>query len=91
MKTRTEKSILTDIRRVLESRGYVVIKIHGGPMQPVGVPDLLAMKDGRANWVEVKRPGGMTTKIQDHVAARLRGAGCTVIVARCVDDVKELV
>jgi len=56
------------------------MKIAGGPMQRTGIPDLLAVIDGRAVFLEVKRPGNKATKLQLHRIAELRGAGATAEV-----------
>jgi hypothetical protein len=46
-----------------------------------GIPDLLLLKDGKASFVEVKRPGCYRTPLQQKVATDLMEFGCNV---RCV-------
>jgi hypothetical protein len=51
-----------------------------------GWPDLLALRNGQAVFIEVKRPGGQLAPLQVEMAKRLHRA-CFVVL--CVDDVKQ--
>lgn len=84
-----ESAIVSRVMKRLTADGYFVIKIHGGPYQIAGLPDLLAIRHGRAMWVEVKRPGEKTTLIQDMMIKKLREHGCTVLVAYGVEELEE--
>jgi len=64
----------------------IVIKLHGGPYQQAGLPDLLVVIRGRAVFLEVKRPGGALTPLQEHTIARLRAAGALAEVVRSADE-----
>lgn len=66
-------------------------KLHGGPMQQAGLPDLIVLYRGRLFAVEIKRPGGKATQLQLHTLAEMQKAGATVCVARSVDDVRTLI
>jgi len=61
------------------------MKIHGGPHQLAGVPDLLCLRQGRAVFLEVKQPGKKATPLQ---AARMNeietqgGAVCHVVTSK---------
>lgn len=91
-----ERTIQNAIMVWLRVNGYRVIRQNSGALpneqgRPVrfgepGLPDILALRDGRYIWVEVKRPGRVPTAIQQQVHADLRQAGATVIVATSVDD-----
>jgi hypothetical protein len=50
-----------------------------------GVPDLIAVKDGRTYALEIKRPGGRLTAVQNAAHAALRAAGAEVAVAYGID------
>ena len=84
----SEKNIVNNIRDYLKKQGFFVLKLHGSNMQQPGIPDLLAIKDGRAYWFEVKTDKGRATKLQVHMIEQLRGFGCVVEVVRSVNDVK---
>jgi hypothetical protein len=79
-----EASIVASIVRAAKESGWWVMKIHGGPHQLVGVPDLLCLREGRAVFLEVKQPGKKPTPIQ---AARMKeietqgGVPCRVVTS----------
>jgi len=85
-----ESALVKKLKDTLASRGYWVMKIHGSPMQIAGVPDLLAIKDGRAVWIEAKTAEGVVSKLQEYTMTKLRAAGCVCIVARSVNDLETL-
>jgi hypothetical protein len=50
-----------------------------------GVPDVIAVKDGRTYALEIKSPGGRLTAAQIAAHAALRAAGAEVAVAYGID------
>ena len=80
-----ESSIVAAIVRAAKESGWWVMKIHGGPHQLAGVPDLLCLRQGRAVFLEVKQPGKKATPLQ---FARMKeietqgGATCQVVTCR---------
>jgi hypothetical protein len=80
-----EASIVAAIVRLAKQRGWWVMKIHGGPYQLAGVPDLLCLKDGRAVFLEVKQPGKKATAIQARRMNEIEtqgGAVCHVVTSK---------
>lgn len=63
-------------RRRMAAAGYVA-----------GTPDVVAVKDGRTLWVEVKLPGRSLTPAQVLVHRDLDDQGAEVILARSIDDI----
>jgi len=55
-----------------------------------GVPDILAVIDGRFIALEVKTPTGRTSPIQEYQIKKIQEAGGTAIVARSVEDFLEI-
>lgn len=96
--TRQPESILVaNIRREVEARysGCFILKIHGGPMQVTGIPDLLVFHDGRTYALEVKvqrvgesveRARGRVTSVQRKMISNFRKVG---IAADCVTSTAE--
>lgn len=72
-----ERTIVAAITREATRLGWMVIKIHGGPFQNKGIPDLLCLLGGRAVWLEVKQPGKKPTPIQTAMMNRLLCEGGT--------------
>jgi hypothetical protein len=74
----------------------MIVKIHGGPYQTAGLPDLLVILDGRAYGLEVKkqRLGESAEHARDRATlpqrkrlAELRSAGGIGAVVLSVDEV----
>jgi hypothetical protein len=56
-----------------------------------GVPDVIAVKDGRTYALEIKRPGGRLTAAQNAAHTALRVAGATVTTCYSLDAaIKQL-
>lgn len=77
-----------------------VLKVHGGPYQTGGVPDLLVVVDGHPFGFEAKflRPGetrehalSRVTLRQQHTLDRLAGAGVTSAAVISVDEVLDTI
>lgn len=84
-----EKTITNNAIKLLRSRGFWVMKIYGNGIQRAGVPDLLAVKDGRAYFFEIKQPGKKPTKLQAYTIEELRVYGATVLVITSIDELRE--
>lgn len=92
-----ETLLVGAIRKEIEARyrNSFVIKIHGGPMQVSGIPDLLIFNDGCTYALEVKaqragesveRARQRVTAVQRQMIANFRKVG---IVADCVTSAAE--
>ena len=67
------------------------MKLHGGPMQRAGVPDLLVLYCGVAFFFELKAPDGEATKLQLHTMQQIKDAGGTVSVVRSAQEAMEII
>ena len=68
--------------------GCYARKVHGGFFSS-GWPDVVGCYAGRSFLIEVKRPGGKTTSLQDQELKRWGAAGARTLVAYSVDDVVQ--
>jgi Holliday junction resolvase len=84
-----EKTIVAKVMSVARSLGWFVVKIHGSAYQMAGLPDILAIKNGRAVWMEVKVPGNEPSRIQLHRMRELATAGCSVAVVYSAADARH--
>lgn len=66
------------------------MKVHGGPHQERGTPDLLIIYRGCPFLMEVKKPGGRTTKLQRHRLTEWTVAGATCGVVRSKSEAQEM-
>ena len=57
----------------LEEEGYFVVKLV--LTNKMGIPDLLALKDGKALFLEIKRPNTKLTKLQEYRIQELKKQG----------------
>ena len=83
-----ERHIVARVMAQGRALGYWVTKYHGNAFTMSGVPDVLAIKDGRACWLECKRPGEKPTLIQTLRMEELRTAGCPVAVVTSADEAR---
>lgn len=72
-----EQQIQSKIIKNLEKEGWYVVKLI--TTTKAGIPDLLCLKQGRAVFIEVKRPGGKTSALQRLRMAELLKQGFEVI------------
>lgn len=73
-----ESEIQSKIKRKLEAHGWFVTKLIQTTTN--GIPDLLALRDGVAIFIEVKRPGQKPSPLQAYRHKQLTDNGFTVFV-----------
>lgn len=73
----TEQQIQAKKIKELEAQGYYVIKLINTNKN--GIPDLIAIpKDSDVLFVEVKKPNGKMSKLQEYRANELKNHGLKV-------------
>jgi len=83
-----EKTIVAKVMAQGRASGFWMTKFHGNAFTMSGVPDVLAIKDGRACWLECKRPGQKPTPIQELRMKELIAAGCPVAVVTSAEEAR---
>lgn len=83
-----EKQIENQIKKWLEQQGYWWMKVHGDLFQKAGVPDILACINGRFVGIEVKRPGGKVSALQEYNIEQIRASGGVAFVATSIEEVR---
>lgn len=73
-----ESKIQTKIKKKLELEGYFVTKLIKTSTN--GIPDLLAIKDGKATFIEVKQLTGVVSELQKLRIKELERYGCDVFI-----------
>lgn len=82
-----EKQVENQIKKWLEKNSHWYFKVHGGPFQKVGVPDIIACVKGKFVAIEVKRPnGGVVSKLQQVQMKQIKACGGVVGVARSLNE-----
>jgi Holliday junction resolvase len=75
LESKIQRKIIAD----LQKKGWLVIKVIQS--NAPGFPDLMALKEGRAIFLEVKQPGKKPRPLQLYRHEQLRKQGFEVIVA----------
>ena len=88
--TQPESLILRAVRGHLERGGWYVVRIQQGLGCVKGIADLVAMKDGRTCWIEIKTPSGRQSDYQVAFERAIVAHGGQYRVVRSVDDVADL-
>lgn len=86
-----ESDIQAAIRDYLRWTGWYVIRHHQTLGSHKGLSDLQAVKNGRTLYIEVKTPQGRLSKHQEAFRDAILAAGGEYIVARCLEDVLEVI
>ncbi len=80
----TEQQIQSKKIKELEEQGYYVIKLK--LTNKNGIPDLIAIpKDSDVKFVEVKKPNGKVSKLQEYRIDELRKHGVSVEIYKGQD------
>ena len=85
---KSEQKIQSEIEAYLRKSGYFVTKLLATTTN--GIPDLLAVKNGMALFVEVKTDRGRLSALQKYRIEELNEYAVAV-VARSVDDVSKVI
>lgn len=66
-------------------------KIHGGPFQMNGLPDIVGCVEGRFIALEVKLPGEPhpLSRLQDYILDRIDKAGGLTAVVHSVEEAEQ--
>mgnify|MGYP001080078653 CR=1 FL=1 len=85
----TEADIRRQVRDYLRIRGWFVFHILQGLGCYPGVTDLIAVRDGRIVFIELKTKTGKQSDYQKQFQADLEAAGGEYILCRGIDDLME--
>lgn len=85
----TETDIRRQVRDYLRIRGWFVFHILQGLGCYLGVTDLIAVRDGRIVFIELKTKTGKQSDYQKQFQADLEAAGGEYILCRGIDDLME--
>ena len=84
-----EASLVRWFRKRLEGLGFFTIKFHGSVFSMAGFPDVLALRNGKAWFIEAKVPGNEPTKIQAYMLRTLALFGCQVSVIHSHEEFEQ--
>lgn len=84
-----ESIIQGKIRAYLITQDWYVVKLIN--TSKPGIPDLMAIKNGRVIFIEVKALNGRVSKLQTHQIEELKKNGVEAYVIRNTDQLKEII
>ena len=76
-----QKRIIDDLTK----KNWMVIKLMKTSIN--GIPDLMALRNGTTKFIEVKKPGGTISVIQQYRIKELRKQGFEAVVMDGVDSI----
>ena len=90
MAQRESREVSTPVIKDWRKRGAFAYKVHGGPMQAAGIPDISGTYKGWSVWCESKVGRNKPSKIQRYRINAIRRAGGLVVVAYSVGEAADL-
>ena len=82
----TETDIRRQVRDYLQLRQYFCFYVLQGLGAYKGIPDLIAVRDGRVIFIELKTARGRQSDYQKKFQADLEAAGGEYVLCRGVDE-----
>ena len=86
MPKKPETKLSNQVLPRLRAEGGWWVKIHGGPFQEAGIPDIIGCWKGHFVGIELKIEGEKPTGLQKQVLNALHLAGARVGVAYSIED-----
>lgn len=83
-----EQDLQSKIVKELKSNGWAVVKTI--LLSKNGYPDLFAFKKGVIIFIEVKKPNGVRSKIQEYRIKELKKEGFNAEFIDSMDDLKKM-
>lgn len=84
-----ESYVQTQLMRKLNKLGWWTCKTVGQSAN--GLPDVVAVKDGRTTWIEVKKAGGTVTPDEKRMHRIMRAHGAEVHVVTDMVGVNDFI
>ncbi len=81
----TEQQIQSKLIKHFESKGFYVLKLIKTNRN--GIPDILAIKEDRTKFIEVKKPGGVLSELQKYRIRELRKNGIDAVAMDGIDSI----
>lgn len=84
----TESQLEAALVRYARAKGILTYKFSSPAHR--GVPDRIFIHQGRVLFLELKRPGNVPTKLQEHVMAEMCEAGANCLWTSDLDMAKTI-
>ena len=86
----SEANIKRQVKDYLSLKGYFHFYILQGLGAAKGIPDIIAIKNNRVLFLEIKRPGGKQSKYQKQFQADIEGQDGEYYLIKSLEDLIEV-
>jgi len=88
----TENDVKKQVKQYLSLKGYFHFHILQGLGAYKGIPDIIAIKNNRVLFLEIKRPGGgRQSDYQKQFQADIEGQGGEYYIVKCLEDLIKII
>ena len=87
----TENDIKLQVKQYLSLKGYFHFHILQGLGAYKGIPDIIAIKNNRVLFLEIKRPTGKQSEHQKQFQEDIEGQGGEYYIVRCLEDLIKII
>ena len=82
----TENDIKRQVKDYLSAKGWFHFHIMQGLGSYRGIPDIIAIKDNRVLFLEIKKPTGEQSQYQKEFEDNITSQGGEYVLVRCLED-----
>jgi len=88
----SENDIKLQVKQYLLLKGYFHFPILQGLGAYKGIPDIIAIKNNRVLFLEIKKPlGGKQSDYQKQFQADIEGQGGEYYIIKCLEDLIKII
>lgn len=87
----SENDIKKQVKDYLSLKGYFHFYLLAGMGAYRGIPDIIAIKNNRVLFLEIKRPGGKQSEYQKQFQLDIEGQGGEYYIVRCLEDIIKII
>ena len=85
----TENDVKRQVKDYLSLKGWFHFHIMQGLGSYRGIPDIIAIKDNRVLFLEIKKPTGKQSQYQKEFEDNITSQGGEYVLVRCLEDLIE--
>jgi len=87
----SENDIKKQVKDYLSLKGYFHFYLLAGMGAYKGIPDIIAIKNNRVLFLEIKRLGGKLSEWQQQFQLDIEGQGGEYYIVRCLEDLTKII
>lgn len=87
----TENDVKKQVKDYLSVKGYFHFYMLAGMGAYKGIPDIIAIKNNRILFLEIKRPGGLLSEHQHQFQLNINRHGGEYYIVRSLDDLMKII